>query len=81
MSILISFTKSVMHKRLTKMLTGITHKRIHKIDKFILYHIYITHNTQLILNPIIIFVNQSNSVRKKSEAKFKSDQILRNFQN
>jgi hypothetical protein len=38
-SILIIFTKSVMPKRLTKMLTSIMHKRLHYLDKLILYHI------------------------------------------
>jgi len=38
-SILIIFTKSVMPKRLTKMLTSIMHKRMHYLDKLILYHI------------------------------------------
>jgi len=38
-SILILFTKSVMPKRLTKMLTSIMHKRMHCLDKLILYHI------------------------------------------
>ena len=47
-----------MPKRLTKMLTSIMHKCMHQLDKFIF------HNSHP--NPIIIFVNPSNLVRKKS---------------
>jgi len=38
MKIFILFTKSVMPKRLTKVLTGTMHKRVHQLDKFILYY-------------------------------------------